>query len=122
MRFIDVKVRLPKAKLGDFLENLPVWSGQMIGYDLLAEAEPEEDEDDAPAKIRRGNSYKTMAYAPRPGTLTEKVHQKLAEETSLPDLYLAFPKVSKHTVDSALRRLIRFKLVVHPRHGYWRAR
>jgi hypothetical protein len=38
-RLIDVRVRLPKTKLGDFLESLPTWSAQMIGYDLLAAAE-----------------------------------------------------------------------------------
>lgn len=74
MRFIDVKVRLPKNKLGDFLENLPVWSGQMVGYDLLATADGSDEEDEEePKKKKQWKAKPNPNYKPKHNSAPEMV-------------------------------------------------
>jgi hypothetical protein len=77
MRFIDVKVRLPKAKLGDFLENLPLWSAQMVGYDLLATAEDVADE--PKKKKKQWKAKPNPNYKPKQHSAGDVVLRMLAK-------------------------------------------
>jgi hypothetical protein len=88
MRFIDVKIRLPKAKLGDFLENLPQWSAQMIGYDILTVADSDEPEHvasngQAAKKPKTWKAKPNPNYRPKHNTAPDMVLKILASKGPL---------------------------------------
>lgn len=68
MEYIDIRVRMPVAKLGSFVQLLPEWA-QMIGYDKLKR-------DYTEGKPREPNGE----YVPRVGSVVETMLKYVADK------------------------------------------
>jgi len=70
MRYIDVRVRIPIAKMGLLIEQLPAWAA-MVGYDKLEAAEE-------PKRRSKPHGPNGGEYKPLSGSAPEAVLRLLA--------------------------------------------
>ncbi len=78
-RLIDVRIRLAKARLGDFLEALPSFNAQMVGYDLLrSEGNAVANGHDKPRKSWRAKPNSN--YKPAHNTAAETILKMLSSK------------------------------------------
>jgi len=108
MKYIDVRIRIPIAKMGMLVEELPEWAA-MVGYDKLQQAESSP----ASRKYARNGSYKptgareavlrVLANRPlRRFEIIERLKGKQKEKAVSSAIHaLAFKKIIKKHADGS---------------------
>lgn len=107
MQYIDVRIRMPIAKLGQFVQDLPAYA-QMVGYDKLG------NDLYAEKAAKKPNGE----YQPLKGSTVEKVLEFIAREPVLPRQVIAALKShKKQAVTSAIGGLSKRGLIIRQKDG-----
>jgi hypothetical protein len=123
MKYLDVRVRVPSHRVGDFILELPDWA-QLVGVDKL-KAVPllQEDAEQLPP-VATSNPPITFknGYRPQPGGIPDLVLRKMSDQPLFP-VDIANGLGRHKAVYSAIGYLLRRKLITRLGNGaYVRAR
>jgi hypothetical protein len=112
MQYIDVRIRVPITKLGQFIQVLPSWA-PMIGYDKLEEQ-----------PIRKyAPRVSNGEYKPARGSTVAVVLRRLTQGPMLPrELMAALKSHKKQAINSAIGGLVKRGLVIRQKDGTYAAK
>jgi hypothetical protein len=111
--YMDVRVRVPTTKVGQFINSLPNWA-QVAGIDKLADTVPPAKKAQRVGRPRRVNG----AYVPQPGTTIESVLKEISEKPMRAfEVMAVLKKHNKQAVSSALGSLVRRGAALHQEDG-----
>lgn len=115
--FFDVRVRVPKRKLGDFVDELPEWA-QVMGFDALGSRE-EEDDEEKPTRGKRATRANGK-YVPGEGTHAEtafKIIKSRQRPVTIHEL-VEMTNAPKSGIASGVTHLLKHGLVRKTKDGY----